>query len=63
MTNYFDLTGRSALVAGAAGGIGSAVAQAPAEGPTRPHSMWRTATPPMRPRRRRRHSLTVRCTS
>jgi 3-oxoacyl-[acyl-carrier protein] reductase len=31
MTNYFDLTGRSALVTGAAGGIGSAVAAALAE--------------------------------
>ncbi|OBB71816.1 SDR family NAD(P)-dependent oxidoreductase [Mycobacterium sp. 852014-52144_SCH5372336] len=28
MVNYFDLSGRSALVTGAAGGIGSAVAQA-----------------------------------
>src|SRR6476619_2015907 len=28
MTNYFDLSGRSALVTGAAGGIGSAVAAA-----------------------------------
>jgi 3-oxoacyl-[acyl-carrier protein] reductase len=31
MTNYFDLTGRSALVTGAAGGIGSAVAAALAD--------------------------------
>jgi 3-oxoacyl-[acyl-carrier protein] reductase len=31
MTHYFDLSGRSALVTGAAGGIGSAVAQALAD--------------------------------
>ena len=31
MANYFDLAGRSALVTGAAGGIGSAVAQALAD--------------------------------
>jgi 3-oxoacyl-[acyl-carrier protein] reductase len=31
MTNYFDLSGRAALVTGAAGGIGSAVSQALAD--------------------------------
>ena len=35
MTNYFDLTGRSALVTGAAGGIGP---------PSPPH--WPTRAPP-----------------
>ena len=36
MTNYFDLTGRSDLVTGAAGGIGSAVAAAPVTRSERP---------------------------
>ena len=36
--NYFDLTGRSALVTGAAGGIGAP--QSPPHWPTRARPCW-----------------------